>query len=340
MDRQTLQNTKHTAQSRSDPTDRSVSPGLNDAPLVPLLPEDIAYHRRRYETLLASSSEGIQAAGHSLFERIATPVWSVEWNLPRWLGETIELSETAQRKLLAANVFGLGFVRLRDDARDGELKLLDRDVSWRLETILLHAAEREYHALFPHEPWFWSQYDEQLRIWRKASLSPFQTGMQGSPASEAITSLADFGAPLLICIAAAVALANRHQSFAHLRAPVEHYLRAAVLFDHFKDWQDDLEHGRENIFINCQLRSRQAGREPADIRRQVYFALMDEKRMRDYTSLITGELELGATLARQAGMTSFSNHLLGLEHELSRSREQMLDAIAVQLNRAARILDD
>jgi hypothetical protein len=66
---------------------------------MPLRINDISRMRAAYRALLVPESKNVRACGMALFERIATGNWSVEWNLPRWLGSSLGLGELEQQGL-------------------------------------------------------------------------------------------------------------------------------------------------------------------------------------------------------------------------------------------------
>ncbi|MCJ7825284.1 MAG: hypothetical protein MUP44_10320, partial [Anaerolineales bacterium] len=234
--------------------------------------DDLARMRRSYLQLLITEPDPIQAYGQQLFARIAVPNWSVEWNLPRWLGDALGLSEAQQRQLVAATVFGLGYVRLHDDRRDGEAASGSGEISRRLELLLKQAAESELRALLGEHRWFWEQYQRDLGHWHQASRNAqlLTNVFEVNPGS--LIQLGDIGAPLLIVCAAGYALQTGKQSLELLTTPVRHYLAAVVLYDHLKDWQEDLAAGRPNLFITAMLGATAGDKDPEEIRAALYQA--------------------------------------------------------------------
>ena len=59
--------------------------------------------------------------GKRVLDRISSSGWTLEWRLPRWLGDAFGLQSDVSRALVLANVYGLGYVRLQDDLVDGDL---------------------------------------------------------------------------------------------------------------------------------------------------------------------------------------------------------------------------
>lgn len=299
---------------------------------------DVLLVQAHWLTLLRNEDTEIQMAGETLLERIAHPNWSVEWNLPRWLGVRVGLSDYEQQQLVLANVAGLGYIRLADDARDGESQSPGSNAASALERILFEASKSGYRDLVGGDAWFWAHFESCLEVWRRAAL-PRQMGNR-FPQNflDDNQGLEDFGAPLFICCAAASLLAGDRESYDSLAEPVRHYLRAAVVYDHFKDWTQDLQAGRDNLFVRAQTGGQSMHANPEAARREVEMAMIDGRSMGAYIQRIRMELNRAVITAQVVGMPVFALHLAGLENEITRSGNEMLEEISNLLDHAVGVL--
>ncbi len=298
-----------------------------DPELSPLEEQDIVEMRSRFERLLALESCGIHTAGQKLFDRIADAHWSVEWNLPRWLGAVCGLTQAQQCSLLAVNIFGLGFVRVFDDRCDGEAQVGDEEAVRRLESLLYNAAITELTSLLGDDQGFWSQFDGLMQMWHRTdeSILAGLDVLRMDPAEQ--IRLVDIGAPLFITPIACIALQNVPRDLEGLQAPIRHYLIGAVLYDHFKDWQVDLHTNRINLFVEAMLDSAPVGRDQKLIKSRIHQAFLERSNLKTYLQLVNEHLQLGAEAAHKVGMIPFSRHLLALEAEARESAEEMLEGI-------------
>ncbi len=300
--------------------------GKNPSGLVPLRTRDVARMKLRFRNLLESEPESVRSLSEQLFRRIATKTWSVEWNLPRWLGSVYGLTDLEQQRLVTANVFGLGYVRLIDDRRDAEISGGDVRTSASLETLFLNAAEHELHQLLGDDPWFLEKYGAIMTEWGRMAHHDFAAGVLGMSPGQ-LDRLATIGAPLLVCCAATVALKNRLHALESLITPVRHYLVAAVLYDHAKDWRADLDAGRVNYFIQSMLDSWNDSADPYVTRLGMYQAIIDGEKPRAYMDLVGRELALGIESANRTDLQPFASHLGGLALEVRASRDQMQEKV-------------
>ena len=191
----------------------------------------------------------IRQEGQRLLEQISTANWHLEWNLPRWLGETFELSLGATQDLILGNIYGLAFVRLQDNLNDGE------SIGQEQEAILLGKALfsswlGQYRQHFVRNSQFWQYLDQYVGQWLRATLEfdgPCGYDLRsGNP--ESLLWLAERGAPLKVCCAAASLLAGKEQLLPRLLDCMDHFLAGAVLIDHASDWEFDLKASHYNAF--------------------------------------------------------------------------------------------
>jgi hypothetical protein len=305
------------------PWDRQVSAPEQAYALIPLGALHVRRMSRRYEQLFASEAEAVRTYGKQLFQRIASPNWSVEWNLPLWLGDRYGLTEIQQWHLVTANVFGLGYVRLHDDRRDGEAHEGDASSASSVETRLFQAAQEELRRLLGADGGFWETFNTLMDRWRAAGESRYGKLNVLTMPPDQRDQLADIGAPLLISCAACVTLQPEAHDLDTLTAPVRHYLTAAVLFDHLKDWQADLSARRVNLFIRTMLDHRVDTLDQEATQRAIYGSLIRGDELTRYIELVVHELIQGAELAHHLGLRPLRMHLLALASEARESGERM-----------------
>lgn len=334
------ENNQLRSESRKHPTFIQSLPDQEalEAGLAPLREDDIARMDVQFQNLLTHSTPSIKAHGEALFRRIATANWSVEWNLPRWLNRVCALSDTQLKHLVAANVYGLGYVRLLDDRHDGEIPSQENEAIRSLEAILFQAALSEFQQLLGDNAHFWEFFEVTLARWHQAEgLLPHNLNVLEMTRVQ-IASLADVGAPLSIACAAGRLLDPASPALAVLTDPVRHYLIAAVLYDHLKDWPEDLASARPNHFVLAMLDTPAEALAPAAVRLKLYAAIIDRVKVSEYCRLITNQLALGAKSAGDVGMDAFARHLRALELEVHESGELMVREIDRLLNEGAEIL--
>ncbi|HEM46022.1 MAG TPA: hypothetical protein ENO23_03150 [Alphaproteobacteria bacterium] len=231
----------------------------NSAGPLPRLPRrELDLARTAYLAALQRFPEELFEAGRRLLERVDGANWALEWSLPYWLGETFGLWREAVRTLTLANVFGLAYARLQDDAVDDELGRDERASSPLLATALYHLWLEQYHKLFDETSLFWRHFDSYMSTWMRSTLRGGVAATGSSPAPgddtgamvtvEHALVLAERGAPLKAGGVAACLLAFRQEDVTVVEAAVDHLLAAAVLLDHVQDWREDLAAGRYNAF--------------------------------------------------------------------------------------------
>ena len=271
-----------------------------------------------------------------LFARISLDTWSVEWNLPRWLGERVSLPSHSIRILILANVLGLAYVRLRDDRLDGENHEIPDEASIQLECLFLKRALETVQSEIGENPVFKLRRDHYLAAWKASAGAPALF-----PAFDLrkLTHLVDEGAPLLIASEAVHALAGMDVDRESLMAPVRNYLIAAVLYDHLKDWRADIRVGRKNYFISAMLGSDAAGDLDLSVENAVYSAMLHSVKLEKYLGLINQALTQGVESARACGVERFAQHLSALGDEARSGGEQLLRGMETMLDRATALVE-
>jgi hypothetical protein len=297
---------------------------VNTSPqLASIFNADIAQVRSRMEKLINHADAQLKDCSQRLIDRIAHPNWSVEWNLPRWLGSRFEIPESEQSKLVLANAFGLGHVRLRDDRVDSEIPKRQLETSQHLERLLIAEARKTLECLIDNHSSFWTYYDDYLRRWHTATL-PMKAVTTFTISD--LEEVANAGAPLYIVCAAVNTLSPSSPSLEVLLHPVRSYLSAAVLYDHLKDWRSDLEAGRPNLFVYTMLGEVKAGdMNPSIAKMRLEFLRLNRVVM--YCETIYESLSQAAASAQSVGLLQFAQHLKALEGEARSSAKRMLQGL-------------
>jgi hypothetical protein len=295
----------------------------NVADPLPGLPAvEAATARAAYLAALGRFSPEIYEAGRGLLERIDRPNWAVEWSLPYWLGEAFGLRRQVKRALTLANVFGLAYVRLQDDAIDGELAREESATAPMLAAALYHLWLEQYRRLFDATSPFWHYFERDLATWLRAALRDGREPTASSNGTATIThehalELAERGAPLKVGAIAACLLAFREHDVPAAEQAIDHLLGAAVLLDHVHDWSEDVEAGRYNAFVSYAL-----GRHPGDAgsagaRRAVLEEIYLDGAGRSYLALVQELIEQAQEKARPLGCTGLSHYLDRLDENVA-----------------------
>lgn len=292
--------------------------------LASIASDDIAEVRTYLEGLAGLSDKALRDYAAQVLERIAHPNWSVEWNLPRWLGSRLAIPENTQRDLVLVSSLGLGYVRLRDDRMDLEVSQDYTQISQRLESLFLSEARSLLEGLLDGRSDFWVHFRSYLRRWESTVLPETKSApLQSSELDE----LAAAGAPLYIVCAAAHALNPSVMPLKTLLQPVRGYLAAAVLYDHMKDWSSDLIAGRKNIFIQTMTGEGSEGVEVDGLAARVRTEFIDQENIWHYCEQIWESLDQAAVSAQAMGLSQFAQHLVALEDEARSSTERTLRGV-------------
>ena len=283
--------------------------------------------RASYCAALERFSPQLVEAGRRVLNRIATPNWTLEWYLPRWLGDAFGLPADLTQTLVLSNVYGLSYVRLQDDLVDGEV---DR-VSWE-STILLAAALHhlwmsQYVQLFAGTSPFWRYFEEFMAQWLRATLrsnEPPAIDFQ-SYREENFLRLAERGAPLKICCAGACLLASRRELIAPLTSAVDHFLVSAVLLDHAKDWADDLAAGRYNVFVAYVSPQPQGPDQQENHRRQVLEEICWGEAARPYFDRVQKHVHIALEKAQAVDCPGLNQHMRSFESQVVTIRDRLAD---------------
>lgn len=249
---------------------------------------DITGISAEYARLVSAAAPAHAALALRVLDRLSPSRWVLEWHLPWWLGEAFGLDRGTSREIVLSNLLGLASIRLRDDLADGEVAEGERIAAGELGDALYAAALAPYRARFDGGSPFWGGLDARMTEWRVA--------VAANDGSDA-TSLAARGAPLRISSLAICLLAGRPQAVPPLDRCLEHALEALVLYDHFGDWEADLDSGRWNAFVAATSAGPQLAGAHDRHRSATFVALMTTDAVTRYFARIDEGLLQSAAIA-------------------------------------------
>ena len=283
---------------------------------------DLAATVAAYRAAAERAGPDASALAGPLWDRLDSDRWTLEWQLPLWLGGAFGLDPRVARRLATGDVLGLASIRLADDLADGEVPAGDVAAARRLASALYDAALVPYRELLAGDSPFWSQLDGWMAAWRlatdRAALGPAGRGLSGQ--------LAARGAPLRIPALAVCLLTEREPAFDTLERCLDHALRAMVRYDHACDWREDLAAGRWNAFANGE-------RDP----RRLEADLLSGGLIGPYFAEIDLDLERSIALALELDVAGLAGHLasrrasVAAEGRSLESRYRALGDAATQL---------
>jgi hypothetical protein len=226
------------------------------------------------------------ALARRLLDRLSPQRWTLEWRLPRWLGEPFGLADEVIDELVVSNVVGLGAIRLADDLADGEVPADDVPGATALAAALLERALMPYRAWFPADSPFWPAFDGWMAAWRL-------------PGDEPLTGRA---APLRIAALAVCLLTRRTDASAAVDRCLDEAITGLVLADDLADWRSDLDAGRWNAFVASVVGRPQEARFRGENRRSVLVALLSGAAVRAHIRRAVDHLEAAAAIADEVGI--------------------------------------
>jgi hypothetical protein len=259
-----------------------------------------------------------------LIDRLQPPRWTLEWHLPRWIGEAYGLEAAIVDDLVLANVLGLAALRLEDDLVDGEVAAEDVASATRLSSRLFEAALAIYRDRFEPDSPIWPAIRRAMRRFR-AGTSAGAPGGLARPIDRAWERrrLARRGEPLKICARATCLLAGRRKDLRMLEGAIEHALAAWVLADDVGDWEDDLAAGRANAFVSAMLASGPVL--SVDLHAEVLVAMLTTDALERYYRRIEREALRSASMADSLGLAEYAEHVRGFGNR-NRARGKAIQA--------------
>lgn len=302
---------------------------------VPRLSElQVTATKARFCAAVGAGTSELANLGRQVLDRISPPNWTLEWSLPGWLGDALELPATPTADLTLSNVYGLAYVRLQDDLADDEIAEEDRRVVLLLSTVLYQKWLQMYVGLFAGESSFWSFFERYMGLWVAATLdshrSPtvaFQDYDDGD-----LRRLGDRGAPLKICAAGACLLAEREGLIPQLESALDHLLIGAVLLDHAQDWAGDLAAHRPSTFVAYASSLPQTPEYTEANRQLVWKELMVGREAQPYFALLRRHLQAAVDEARAAGVNALADYAVWLRRQANAYRRRLADDARSQLH--------
>jgi hypothetical protein len=275
----------------------------------------LASVRASYFALLQALPSPLGDLGRALLTRITPEQWTLEWALPYWLGQALDFPSDLSTNVVLGNLLGLAYIRMQDDLIDGEIPSENRLPAALLAHQFYREATLQYHELFSGDSAFWDYFRLWLDQWVSATLRSNTAGpLPWSDYTEQdYVRLAERGAPLKICCAAACLLANRRDAIANLSTALDFTLVGMVLLDHFHDWGQDLDAGRYNTFVAYCSDLPQLPANRAENSERVRERLYLGDGGRPYLELIRANLERARQTPLAIDLPQLAEYLVNLE---------------------------
>jgi hypothetical protein len=302
---------------------------INDLRSSFLSDSEVVATREAFRLALNDLAQPLSDAGQHILDKISTPNWTLEWFLPRWLGNSFGLSPDVIRALTLSNVLGLAFLRLVDDQVDGENQVADLVTTLSLATRLYHLAFQPYREFMVGYPHFWDYADEFMAQWTNAifaSNRPPQEGLRDF-SQDHYQLLAQLGAPLKICCLAAWSLSNQKPVLQNLLLSIDHYVIGAVLLDHYKDWQKDIIARRYNLFVDHALQGDKMLLTHDEVQSSVQEAILNIEVMDSYFSIILKQVQTAHAYASKIRCNELEQHLRSFHQQIALHADEMIHSI-------------
>lgn len=189
----------------------------------------------------------LEDAARDLVRRITTHNWTLEWGMPRWIGEALHLPVSTIDGLSVANAHMLAYIRLADDLADGDA----RSDSVPLSIAVYHRWVQSWLQLFagrsPRDAEiFWNYFDAHLSHWLASTLD---SAAGREPSNAGYNNLPERGAALRIVCGGACVLAAHMDALPLFERATDNLMVSVVLLDDYFDWAQDLDAGRHNTFV-------------------------------------------------------------------------------------------
>jgi hypothetical protein len=244
---------------------------------------------------LASRSPRLVDLARRELERLTPDRWTIEWDLPAWLGRRFDLDPRLVHVLARSNVLGLLSVRLADDLDDGEVAPADVPAARALAAIAYEEALGGYRTWFDARSPIWPFLERSMTAWR---------------AGAAGADLAARGAPIKIAAHACCVHARRLDVWPTLERSLDGAVTALALYDQFCDWEIDLAAGRWNAFVGRVAGADQGRAARRDRNRAaVLTAMMTQPIVREHFEAATRAAAEAATLAADIGVVELARFL-------------------------------
>lgn len=276
------------------------------------------------------------AFGRLFLQKLSPSNWELEWFLPQWIGEPLQLDQKLIKILTRSNIYGLAYVCLSDDLEDREIDPAFLGESLVLKSFCYINFLRGYHQSFRECFIFWNFFDLFMDQWsdaiEKSLIYPSVT-FDKYIENEYI-ALANRAAPIKICCVASCLAANERNLVPSLIKVLDHLNLAMVLFDHACDWIDDLEVGRYNALVHYASVQYQSPQDKELHKKFVYEELWREDAFLPYFSIIINSLNLAIAVLENMCFPDLLSYLLTFRKYLYEYREAMNKKARDELSKA------
>lgn len=198
-----------------------------------------------------------------------------------------------------------------------------------LGAALHHIWMMQYHHLFSEIQMgdqasdvsaarFWKYFNKYMGQWFRASSNrcqhikrPFHSFTESD-----FMRLAERGAPLKICCAAACLIAGREGDIDLITSAVDQLMVGCILLDHIWDWKEDLDGNRYNTFVAYCSDLPQTEDMQEDNRKAVLKKIYLSKGAHPYFHLILERLNRSRKISRKVGCLELIEFITGFEKDI------------------------
>lgn len=272
---------------------------------------------------IAMREPRLERAARRGLARLSPDRWTIEWNLPRWLGRAFDLDSSLSEALVRSNVLGLLSIRLEDDLEDGEVPATEVADTRALAALAYAEAVSGYRAWFVEGSPIWPFLERSMAEWRG-----------GAGGAE----LAARGAPLKFCGFACCLHARRLDAWPTLERSLDEAITALVLYDQIADWEVDLAAGRWNAFVQTIAGGDQEPGRRDRTRSTVLSAILTTDVLRTQFNAAVRKATDAATLAADVGVTDLAEFLTEWATRTSEQGSTIADHYRIAADQATRLI--
>lgn len=165
---------------------------------------------------------------------------------------------------------------------------------------------------------FWKYFNEYMGQWFRASSNRYQRIERPfhSLTESDFMHIAERGAPLKICCAAACLLAGRESDIDLITSAVDELMVGCILLDHLWDWKEDLEFNHYNTFVAYCSDLPQTEDTREDNRKAVLKKIYVSKGVHPYFHIILERLDRSKKISRKVGCLELIEFIAGFEKDI------------------------